>query len=258
MTKRTKSVAALAVAICTVSASVAFAANTEVVSNSVASTNAVVTASSLDQAAIDALRSEIDPSIFVATSSLNQIQDSFAISNLVSLDMLNDVSIDQIMAMSQLLSNKTSTDLGGLVGIIQPVVQAPIDNGSASPISIDTSDDTIDGASLRSVRGTVVYMPVPNKNLGGYKLVPVTTVNANGGSVLKGTISLVGNIVKQSPVVQGSDVVSIVSPVLSQTGMNGTLVASSNSQPNPVPEPFTMALPLAGIAFLRTLRKRNK
>lgn len=258
MTKRTKKVSALAVAICTLSASVAFAANTEVVSNAVASTNATVSASALDQTAIDALRSEIDPSIFVASGTLDQIQNSLAVNDLVAVDMLNQISIDQIIALSQLLSKKTNTVEGGLAGILQPVVQAPVDDSNVSPITIDTSDDFSDGASLRSVRGTVVYMPVPNKNIGGYKMVPVTTVGANGGSVLRGSITLVGSIVKQAPVLQGSDVVSVDLPVLSQAGSGGSRVTSSSTQPTPVPEPFTMALPLVGMAFLRTLRKRNK
>lgn len=258
MTKRTKRVTAFAVAICTLSASVAFAANTEVVSNAVASTDATISASALDQTAIDALRSEIDPSIFVASGKLDEIQNSFAVNDLVAVDMLTQVSIDQIMAMSQLLSKKANTELGGLAGILQPVVQAPIDNSAVSPITIDTSDDFIDGASLRSIRGAVVYMPVPNKKLGSYKLVPVTTVAPYVGSVLRGSVNLVGSIVKQSPVQQGSGVVSVDLPVVSLTGNGGTRVTSSSSQPNPVPEPFTMALPLAGMAILRTLRKRNK
>ena len=256
MTKRTKIVAAIAVAICTLSASVAFAASSGAV-NSNAVSNAALSGSSLDQAAIDALRSKVDPSVFLASDSLNQIQDSYE-NNLVAIDMLNQVSIDQIMALAQLLGNKTDIAQGGLAGIILPVDQAPVDDTKPSKINIETSKDAIGGASLLRVRGAVVYMPVPSKNLGSYKMVPVIVDAPSIGSVLNSSVTLSGDIVKQASAQSGNEAVSIDTPLLSQTGVGVSRVTSGSSQPNPVPEPFTMALPLAGMAILRTLRKRNK
>lgn len=256
MTKRTKIVAAVAVAFCTLSASVAFAASSEAVNGNVASSVAL-SGASLDQAAIDALRSEVDPSVFFASDSLNQIQDSYE-NSLVAMDMLNQVSIDQIMALAQMLGNKTDIEQGGLAGIILPVDQAPIGDKKAGSINIDTSKDGIGGASLLKVRGTVVYMPVPTKNLGSYKMVPVIVDAPAVGSVLNSSVTLTGDIVNQASAQSGNEAVSIDSPILSQIGGGVSRVSSSSSQPNPVPEPFTMALPLAGMAILRTLRKRNK
>lgn len=256
MTKRTKKVTALAVAICALSASVSFAASSNAGSAAVGNTS--VNAPSMDEVAIDALRSEVDPSVFFAASDLNELQNSYSLDNLVALNMLDRDSIDQVVALSQLLSKKTNTDEGVLVGIVQPETPAPTDNSKTSIVAIDTSDDNVDGASLRNVKGTVVYMPVLNPTIGSYKLVPVTTVSADTGSSISGSITLDPSIVKLSPVKQGSDIVTVSNPVISQTGYVGGAVAASKNNVNPVPEPFTMALPLAGIAFLRTLRKRNK
>lgn len=256
MTKRTKIVAAIAVAFCTLSASVAFAASTETVNGNVASM-ATISGSSLDQAAIDALRSEVDPSVFFASDSLNQLHDSYE-NSLVAIDMLNQVSIDQIMALAQVLGNKTDIEQGGLAGIILPVDQAPVSGSKTGTIKIDTSKDAIGGASLLKIRGTVVYMPVPNKNLGSYKMVPLIASAPFIGSVLNSSVTLSGDLVKQASALSSNEAVSIDTPLLSQIGVGVSRVASSSSQPNPVPEPFTMALPLAGMAILRTLRKRNK
>ncbi len=256
MTKRTKKVAVLAVAICALSASVSFAATTN--AGSVAVGNTSVNAPSMDEVAIDALRSEVDPSVFIAASDLNELQNSLSLDNLVALNMLDQESIDQVVALSQLLSKKTNTDDGVLVGITQPETPAPADKSKVRIVAIDTSDDTVDGASLRNENGTVVYMPVLNPTIGSYKLVPVTTVSTDTGSSISGSITLDPSIVKLSPVKQGSDIVAVSNPVISQTGYAGGAVAASKNNVNPVPEPFTMALPLAGIAFLRTLRKRNK
>ncbi len=258
MTKRKKIVAAIAVAFCTLSASVAFAASSGAVNSNTVS-NTAVTGSSLDQAAIDALRSEVDPSVFLASGTLDDISESYAVSNLVSIDMLSQISIDQVMALSQALSNKANSQEGGLLGILQPVQPTTVDDQSPVSISIDFGDELSTGSSLRVVRGAVVYMPVPNKNLGSYKLVPVTTVSPFPGSVLKSAETLTAGLVKQASAQSGNVAVSIDTPVLSQIGVGVSRVtSSSSSQPNPVPEPFTMALPLAGMAILRTLRKRNK
>lgn len=256
MTKRTKIVAAIAVAFCTLSASVAFAANSETVNGNVASSVAL-SGASLDQAAIDALRSEVDPSVFFASDSLNQIQDSYE-NSLVAIDMLNQVSIDQIMAIAQALSNKTDIEQGGLAGLLLPVDQASNDDIKTSVMKIDTSKDGIAGASLLRVRGTAVYMPVPSKNLGSYKMVPVIVDAPFVGSVLNSSVTLSGDLVKQASAQSGNGAVSIDTPILSQISVGSSRVTSGSSQPNPVPEPFTMALPLAGMAILRTLRKRNK